>query len=55
MKKEFEYNLEYFKKCLTEEKTFEVRPSLTWSDDPWYFDQEKRDILKNDGYNIINE
>jgi len=27
MKKEFEYNLEYFRKCLVEEDEFEVKPS----------------------------
>ena len=55
MKKEFEYNLEYFKKCLVEEKEFEVKPSKTWSDDPWYKDQENRNPIVNDGFVIINK
>jgi muramoyltetrapeptide carboxypeptidase len=48
MKKEFDYNLEYFNKCLIQEESFEINPSLTWSDDSWYLDQENRDIKNND-------
>ena len=55
MKKEFEYNLEYFQKCLTQEDSFEVKASPTWSDDAWYIDQEKRDLIKNEGFIILNE
>jgi len=55
MKKEFEYNLEYFKKCLTEEGEFEIKPSPTWSDDTWYINQEKRNLIKNEGFVILNE
>lgn len=55
MKKEFEYNLEYFKKCLMNEEWFFIKSSKTWSDDPWYKDQENRNIEKNDGFFIINE
>lgn len=55
MKKEFDYNLEYFNKCLIQEESFEINPSLTWSDDSWYLDQENRDIKNNDWFVIINE
>ena len=55
MKKEFEYNLEYFKKSLVEEDEFEVKPSETWSDDPWYKDQENRNTIKNEGFIILNK
>ncbi len=55
MKKEFEYNLEYFKKCLVEEDEFEVEPSKTWSDDPWYIDQENRKLIENEGFIILNK
>lgn len=54
MKKEFEYNLEYFKKCLMEESDFVVEPSKTWSDDAWYIDQENRTLENNDGFIILN-
>jgi muramoyltetrapeptide carboxypeptidase len=55
MKKEFEYNLKYFKKCLLEEDEFEVKPSKTWSDDLWYKDQENRNLIKNEGFIILNK
>ena len=55
MKKEFEYNLEYFKKCLVEEDEFEVTPSKTWSDDPWYMDQKNRNTIDNEGFIIVNK
>ncbi len=55
MKKEFEYNLEYFRKCLIESEEFEVKPSKTWSDDPWYKDQENRKPINNEGFIILNK
>jgi len=55
MKKEFEYNLEYFKKCLIQEGEFEVKSSPTWSDDAWYINQEKRNLIKNDRFVVLNE
>ncbi len=55
MKKGFEYNLKYFKKCLIDEDVFEVKPSESWSDDPWYKNQENREIETNKGFIIINQ
>ncbi len=55
MKKEFEYNLEYFKKCLIQEGEFEVKASETWSNDIWFRDQENRKIIKNEGFIVINK
>ncbi len=55
MKKEFEYNLEYFNKCLVDEEEFEIVPSKTWSDDEWYLNQENRYILPNSGFWILNK
>ena len=55
MQKEFEYNLEYFKKCLIEDEEFEVKPSKTWSDDSWYIDQNNRNIMQNEGYVVFNK
>ena len=54
MKKEFGYNLDYFKKCLVEEDKFEIKPSKTWSDDAWYKDQENRKLIENEGFIILN-
>lgn len=50
-----DYTIEYFKKCLMEKKSFEIKLSEKWSDDKWYLDQKKREFIKNDGELIINE
>jgi muramoyltetrapeptide carboxypeptidase LdcA involved in peptidoglycan recycling len=50
-----DYTVDYFKKCLMEEKPFEIKPSEEWSDDKWYLDQESREFMKNDGGLLINE
>jgi len=54
-KHHFEYTLEYFKKCLFSNEPFEVKPSKHWSDDAWFKDQENRNLIKNNGFLIINE
>ena len=53
--KYFEYTLEYFKKCLFIDESFEVEPSEMWSDDVWYRDQDHRSVIKNAGPFVINE
>jgi muramoyltetrapeptide carboxypeptidase len=55
MRKEFDYNLEYFEKCLIEEDEYDIKPSKTWSDDSWYKDQENRNLIKNEGFIILNK
>jgi len=55
MLKGFEYSLEYFKKMFFEEEEFEVVASKTWSDEPWFIDQENRHFEENDGMFVINE
>lgn len=51
----FDYTLEYFKKCLMSDGPFEVEPSDSWSDDAWYKNQKDRNIIKNEGWLIVNE
>jgi len=55
MKKEFDYNLDYFNKAFVLEEEFDILPSPTWSDDAWYKDQEKREVIKNDGFFLLNK
>jgi len=55
MQKEFDYNLEYFKKCLMDNKSFDIKPSDTWSDDAWFEDQINRTVIKNEGFWILNK
>lgn len=50
----FNYTLDYFTKCLFANEPFEIVPSKNWSDDEWYLDQDKRKLLANKGYWIIN-
>ncbi|MFA5729792.1 MAG: S66 peptidase family protein [Candidatus Paceibacterota bacterium] len=51
----FDYTLDYFKKCIMSEEKFNITPSNDWSDDAWYINQEDRNIIKNNGYLIIND
>ena len=37
------------------EEPFAVPPADHWSDDPWYQDQEDRDLVPNPGYETIHE
>lgn len=50
-----EFTEEYFKKCLCSSESFEIKPSLKWSErDPWYEDEHDRNFDKNEGYKVIN-
>jgi muramoyltetrapeptide carboxypeptidase len=55
MEKEFEYTVNYFKKCLMQQDEFYVKPSETWSDDHWYIHQNNRKPIPNDGFTILNK
>lgn len=50
-----DYTLDYTKKCLMDNEPFEIKQSESWSDDKWYKDQDKRNLIKNDGWLVINE
>lgn len=50
MKKGFEYSREYFLKALTQNKNFSIAPSLEWSDEAWFIDQENRNFIKSTGW-----
>ena len=51
----FDYTLDYFKKVLFADEPFEIAPSDQWSDDAWYKDQKNRNLVRNDGWFVINE
>lgn len=51
----FDYTLDYFEKCCVGSEPFTVKASSKWSDDPWYKDQDGRNIEKNNGFIVINE
>lgn len=50
----FDYSLEYFKKCLLEDYIYKISPSIKWSADEWWKKQNERKLLANKGYQIIN-
>ena len=51
----FDYTLDYVKKCLFEDSPFEILPSLAWTDDRWWENQEDRNPTLNSGWLVINE
>src|SRR3990167_2412519 len=51
----FDYTLDYFKKCLFSDESFNVEPSDSWSDDHWYKNQDDRKLIPNEGWLTINE
>jgi muramoyltetrapeptide carboxypeptidase len=50
-----DYNLDNFKKCLFSDSPFTVKASEKWSDDEWYLNQNKRNVMQNDGWWVVNE
>ncbi len=53
-KRDLDYTLDYFKKCLFLDESFEVKPSRQWSNDEWAADQENRHFIQNEGFWVIN-
>lgn len=51
--KGIEYVIENFQRTLFGNKDGILESSLTWSDDEWYLDQEKREFFQNPGYFAI--
>lgn len=51
----FDYTLDYFKKCLFSEDSFQLKASAQWNDDAWWLDQEKRNNLAGEGFLTVNE
>lgn len=50
-----DFTLDHFKKCLMSDNPLLVLPSKQWSDDLWHSDQNKRELISNKGYLVINE
>jgi muramoyltetrapeptide carboxypeptidase len=51
----FEYSLDYFMKCLFDNKPFEINSSDKWSSDKWGKDQLNRHFFKNEGIYVVNQ
>jgi len=54
MKYGFEDSIENFIKCCMKNSAYDLVPAKEWSDDLWFLDKEKRVLMKNEGYWIIN-
>lgn len=54
-KKYFDFTQDYFIKCLIKSEQYNIIPSQSWSDDQWYLNQNKREIIKNKGWWIVNQ
>jgi muramoyltetrapeptide carboxypeptidase LdcA involved in peptidoglycan recycling len=55
MERGLRYTLDHFERCLIREGPYEVEPADHWSDDPWYLNQDNRDLVPNPGYEVLNE
>ncbi|BCS90751.1 MAG: muramoyltetrapeptide carboxypeptidase [Candidatus Micrarchaeota archaeon] len=55
MLKGIDYTIEYFNRCLAQDKPFNIIPAEEWSDDEWYIDQERCNFIKNNGFLLIHE
>jgi muramoyltetrapeptide carboxypeptidase LdcA involved in peptidoglycan recycling len=51
----FDYTLDYFTKCCIGNEPFSVYASDEWSDDHWHKDQDARQLIRNNGFVVINE
>lgn len=50
-----EYTVDYFNKMVFANEVVKVEASHEWSNDLWFIDQDKRDFINNDGFNVISE
>lgn len=55
MRHGFEYTMESFLSAITNDAPYEVYPSSTWSNDPWYIDQEARVFHPQSNYLVLQE
>ena len=55
MKHHFDYTQAYFEDCVMSGQPIDVAPSLAWSDDQWFIDQETRHAEVNPGWWVLNE
>lgn len=55
IQKGFEYSKKYFEKCCMSNEEYLIEPSLVWSDDAWYVNQENREFIPAEGFKIVRE
>lgn len=55
MEQGIDWSINYLKKCLFSDAPYMIQPSLHWSDDAWFMDQNNRCFMPHDGPWIIQE
>jgi muramoyltetrapeptide carboxypeptidase len=55
MKNYFGYALEHFKKAVMGSEPINIVPSMEWTDDLWFLDQENRQPIPNEGWLVVHE
>lgn len=55
MEQGIDWSLDYLKKCLFSDASFTIEPSLHWSDDTWYLDQNNRRFMPHEGPWVIQK
>lgn len=50
-----EYTEQAFLRCVSESDPFLITPSLSWSDDQWFLNQDDRHLIPQDGYWVLQE
>ncbi len=55
MEQGIDWSLDYLKKCLFSDTSFTIEPSLHWSDDTWYLDQNNRRFMPHEGPWVIQK
>ncbi|WP_071459870.1 S66 peptidase family protein [Bacillus massilinigeriensis] len=55
MKHGFQYSLDSFLEAVTNDASYDIEPSESWSEDAWYLDQENRTFHENRGFLTIQQ
>lgn len=51
----YEYSLQCFLEAVTNDAPYEVTPSPTWSEDPWYMEEKNRTFFPQSRYLVIQD
>jgi muramoyltetrapeptide carboxypeptidase len=53
IKNGFDFTLQYFLDAVTNDAPYDINPSPSWSDDPWYTEEEDRTFIEQNGYLVL--
>ena len=49
------FSIEHFSKALMQNDPINITPAKDWSNDEWWIDQDDREFIPTEGFNIINQ